>query len=706
MSDLKGKASSFQINNQSDIDEQWNKFENIFSTTVYTHAPLRPMTKKEIQLQSKPWLTKGIIKSGQIQKKMYKKCITKGDLALSSEYKTYRNKLTKIKQLSKKLYFQKAIEESGKNSKKLWKTINNIINYKDPKNSSIDRVEDENGNFITEAEQISNLMNKNFVSLVDNLMATNQYKDEEDNHPPFNSDRVLKSFFLRPFTVPEITNYIKSLDSNKSSRSDLPKICFLKISVEVIAPLITELFNQCIVQSVFPTSLKLAEVIPIHKSGPKTNINNYRPISLLSPFSKLFETHLCNCLTDFFNKNNVIYKKQFGFKENSSTDLAVIDTVDHITTCLENDLTTCSVFLDLAKAFNTVNHSILLQKLEKYGIRGDSLKLIESYIRSRKQMTRVNSFKSKQLEINTGVPQGSCLGPLLFLIYINDIHLNTAFSIRLFADDASLSLSHSCPRALETNVNNELKTIYKWLQRNKLFLNFSKTNYLIFSKKKTKHNFTITMANNILKEEQTTKYLGVTIDHKLSWKPHLSKLRTDLARACYALNKLKLYLNYTAMKSVYYSLFNSKLQYCITSWGGCAPTNLTTIMRLQKRAVRSVCSKSYLAPTNPLFIQTKILKLPDLYHLNICKLVRKMLDGKLEGNLELTNINQIHDHNTRLRSANNFYPSSCSTDLSKSGFSYTGPDLWRTVPEGLKCLNHKSFGHVYKRHLIKCYENE
>ena len=171
----------------------------------------------------------------------------------------------------------------------------------------------------------------------------------------YNTDRVSKSFFLKPFIEADIIKYINSLNNNKSSRSDLPRIQFLQISAEIIAPTITELFNQCIAQSIFPTSFKLAEIIPIHKTGAKSDMNNYRPIALLSPFSKIFELHLQKCLIEFFNKNNVINKKQFCFKENSSTDLAVLDTVEHISKALDKNLVTCSIFLDLAKAINTVD---------------------------------------------------------------------------------------------------------------------------------------------------------------------------------------------------------------------------------------------------------------------------------------------------------------------------------------------------------------
>ena len=324
LSDLQNVLSNFQIDNHSNINQTWDDFENLFTNTVYKHAPLRNLTRKEIKLRSKPWITKGILRSSKTQLKMFKNCIKRKDPTLTSEYKIFRNKLTRLKQLSKKLYFQKSVMQAQNNSKHLWKTINNIINYKNPKKSTLSHLEDKHGNKITDPEQISNIMNHNFVSIVDTLMENNQSDTQLENENLYKADRISKSFFLKPFTESEIVEYINSLDCNKSSRSDLPKIQFLKLSVEIIAPFINQLFNQCISQNTFPTSFKLSEIIPIYKTGSKTDTNNFRPIALLSPFSKIFEFHLHKCLMDFFIKNKVIYKKQFGFKESSSTDIAVL----------------------------------------------------------------------------------------------------------------------------------------------------------------------------------------------------------------------------------------------------------------------------------------------------------------------------------------------------------------------------------------------
>ena len=264
------------------------------------------------------------------------------------------------------------------------------------------------------------------------------------------------------------------MDCKKSNLSDSPKTKFLKISVNIIAPILTHIINCCIQEGVFPKSLKIAEVVPIFKSGSKTLCNNYRPISLLSPFTKIVESYLYNEINDFLSKNKVLYNLQYGFREKSSTELAVSQITDDLSDSIEKGMINCCIFLDLAKAFNTVNHEILLHKLEYYGIRGITLELMKSFLSNRQQLTRINNHKSSAKLINSGVPQGSILGPLLFLRYINDIAYTSDMKVRLYADDACLSLEHRDPIILEQKTNYELKKIYQWLENNKLITNVSK----------------------------------------------------------------------------------------------------------------------------------------------------------------------------------------------------------------------------------------
>ena len=267
--------------------------------------------------------------------------------------------------------------------------------------------------------------------------------------------------------------------------------------MDIISPILTVIFNTCIVEGTFPDLIKLAEIVPIFKSGSKTSYSNYRPISLLSPFAKIFESYIYFQLDDFLTKHNVIYNMQYGFRQQSSTELAVNHIVDDLSNCIDNKMVNCSVFLDLAKAFNTVDHCILIKKLEKCGVRGIALEIFKSFLAKRKQFTTVNGQKSTAKHIETGVPQGSTLGPLLFLVYINDLPFASTMKVRLFADDACLSVEHKNPETLELIVNKEPLKVQNWLDNNKLFINYSKSNFLIFTKRKLSHQFKIKLGNLI-----------------------------------------------------------------------------------------------------------------------------------------------------------------------------------------------------------------
>lgn len=699
--------SCLQCNDPQLIDKQWDKFEEIFNSTAFKHAPLKQLTKKEKKLNSKPWITKGILKSIKTKNRLYKKYMKKNSNEIKAFYKRYRNLLTRVKEQSKKLFLQDSIKQAGKDNKKLWRIVNNVINHKQPKKSVIDSVINPGtGKVVNNSSEISNLMNTNFVSLVDNLVK--KFTQPISTNTVLSSnqaDRVSDVFSLKPITIAEVKRYINELNDNKSTRSDLPKIFFLKISVNIISPVITTIFNNCISNGFFPTSLKVAEIIPIYKSGSKSDINNYRPISLLSPFSKILESHVHNNLNKFFEKHKVIYNNQFGFIKDSSTELAVINSVNDIISSIDDNKINCSIFLDLAKAFNSVNHTILLDKLDKYGVRGIALQLIENYLNNRIQRTIINSHVSKNLPINVGVPQGSCLGPLLFLIYVNDMHLCTKLKLQLFADDACLSLSHEDPIYLENTVNIELINIDNWLTNNKLFLNYSKSSFLIFNKKQHQHKFQISINNNILKQNHIAKYLGITIDDNLNWKPHINDLKLSLSRNCYALCKLKNYANIYTLKNVYYSLFYSKVKYCISSYGSTTKTNLNTIFNLQKRAIRFICSESYRAPTNQLFIKLKMLKLNEIHVLEICKLIHKILNNNLQGTLQLNSLDNIHSYNTRLKAKHNFFVNSCKTSLGKQGFNNIAAKFWRDIPNDLKKLNFGSFKFKLKQILLEKYSS-
>ena len=384
-------------------------------------------------------------------------------------------------------------------------------------------------------------------------------------------------------TPEDVKIYITQLNPQKASKSNSSPTKIIKLSVDIISPIICDIFNKCIEEAVFPDNLKSAEIRPVHKRGNKLNVSHFRPISILDPYSKIYETHINTELTGFMTKHNILHDSQFGFRTNSSTEMAVSQIIEDITIKFQNGEYTCAIFLDLAKAFDTVDHGILINKLRACGVRGLPLKLLQNYLNNRTQQTLINNTKSNTQTINCGIPQGSILGPLFFNTYINDIVNVSNFKIKLFADDACLLLSSKDAKDLEKKVNTELIKINQWRKLNKLSINFSKSYYMIFSNKKKNPKFNITMDGNKLTRTDDFKYLGIIIDHKLKWNKHIKYILNKILKVSYMLTKIRHYIDLNSLKLLYYSLVHSHLIYCLTTWGGAPNTTLQPLINIQKK---------------------------------------------------------------------------------------------------------------------------
>ena len=500
-----------------------------------TNIPEKEITISAKQFICEPWLTKGLIKCGQKQLHLYEKALKVRNEESLKKYKEYRSTLQRIKRRSKKDYFSKKCIEFKNNTKNLWRTINNIIKNNRDKASTINYLKIDKLK-ITNAQLITNEFARFFSSVGEKIASksgnSNIGLDEYLSKIPNQKNSV----FLTPCTEQEINDLIKNLPNKFSSGHDnITNVILKEIKAELVTPLAT-IFNSSLRTGIFPDQMKTANVVPLFKSGIHCLVNNYRPISLLPTISKLLEKVMYSRIYNFLTENDIFFKSQYGFQKKHSCEHAVTELVGEICKGLKNGKHTIALFLDLLKAFDSITHRILFDKLDRYGIRGVALDWFKSYlsersIRCKCQVANTsNVCYSDKYEIPIRCPQGSCLGPLIFLIYCNDLYRNLELCNGiLFADDTTLYKSHEDLRYLQWCIKNDLEILFDWFKANRLSLNGKKSVSILFSKNKEKIT-KINIPDLEIKFVESTKFLGLWLDERLSWNIHVDKLLGKIKR--------------------------------------------------------------------------------------------------------------------------------------------------------------------------------
>ena len=431
----------------------------------------------------------------------------------------------------------------------------------------------------------------------------------------------------------EITQIIQDL-SNTGAGIDGLSTKILKLLIPTITPHLVHLFNLCLSEGNFPSHFKRAIVVPIFKSGSPFSFTNYRPISLLPVLSKVLEKIVYSQLIAFFTNEEFLYPLQFGFRKNHSTYMPISLLYEKITCALSKNKTCSTIYLDFSKAFNTVNPAILLSKLDKYGVRNTALTFFTSYLTNRQQVVRCKSSTSGPPKLMTlGVPQGSVLGPLLFLIYINDIKHSTPSidfaEFYLFADDTALYLEEENCHQLQQSINQNLPHIITWLNCNRLTINAKKSNYQLFSNNKTVPDLNISIHEHPIQRCFTVKYLGVLIDEDLRWTSHIRSVENKVSRNIGMIGRAKFILNSDQLLLLHNSLILPFISYGLGVWGSTYVTKLNRLFILQKRIIRIIDHAEPLAHTAPLFKKYHVLKVHDLVTFTHLKVLHNFLCDKL-----------------------------------------------------------------------------
>ena len=423
--------------NSENTESAYKYFHEKYLFLLNKYAPLRKLTKKENKLKQNPWMTQGILKSISKKRKLFKKfkCSKlrdKDSNATYKNYKSYNDMINKLIKKCKRDYYQQYFQTHMKNSKMVWTGINKLLKRSKRKQRTI--YLEENNALVSNPQKVANRFNAYFLNVAENLCS--KIPLVEEKFDDYLKNRKDVNWIMEETTPDEIVKIVNDLDVKKSS--DIYNISpeLVKLSGPAVSHSLSIIFNMSIKEGCFPSAMKLAKIVPLHKGDSVLNVSNYRPISLLPIFSKIFERLIYNRLIKFIDDNHVLSKFQFGFQKNKSTEQAVTSIINHIHCARDNGQSAYCIFLDFAKAFDTVNHEILLAKLKHYGILGKPLKLLESYLKNRSQRTEVDGVLSDEGTIIHGVPQSSVLGPLLFLLYINDIcESSNIFKFFLFADD-------------------------------------------------------------------------------------------------------------------------------------------------------------------------------------------------------------------------------------------------------------------------------
>ena len=545
-------------------------------------------------------------------------------------FKSYRNLYNKTIRAAKKLFFERELLLNQSNLKKSWDLIRMALNKKVEKSSSISSLF-VNNITVTDPLSMANHFNEFFTSIASKIVdEINPTVHPRDINHDSDSDIPLFSFFNVPITEAEIVTATNLLQAKKTlDFTGISVWLVQKVILSISAPL-HHIFLQSFSNGIVPQQLKTAKIIPVIKSGKKDAMDNYRPISLLSCFSKIIEKIVCSRLTEFLDVNNLITKSQYGFRKKHATVHPLVHFLNFVSSSLDRKEHSVAIFCDLRKAFDTVDHKILLNKLGRMGIRGVELAWFQDYLSNRKQIVHINGSNSFLQNILIGVPQGSILGPLLFLIYINDLPLCSELLALLFADDTTLLLSDPDLDSLIARVNLEFKKISDFFRSLKLALHPAKTKFILFSNSSEARSKDISIfldfnnsnvdpdVNLISCLERVTcessvpaiKFLGIYIDPLLNFKFHIETVVSKVSRSLYFPRNSKHILTPTALKAVYYALVHCHFIYGIQIWSCTAPSNLNVLVSKQKIAIRLICGAKYNSHTEPLFKISRILPLP------------------------------------------------------------------------------------------------
>lgn len=653
--------------NETNPNKALDIWYNIFISVLDNHAPIR--TRRVKQADMPPWITPELIKATEIKKqlKVNKK---------SMEFKKQRNLVKKLVRKAKKSYFDSVVVNNH-DMRTIWKALKTITSNGNHPSSDLPENIDADS------------LNNHFVSVSDSLIKEskgNEYECPSKLIEFCNSRNSEQQPLCMPLlAVHEVGQFISSMKNKKSSGFDGISAKILKLALPYIVDSLTYIYNLCIEQSVFPDQLKHAKVIALPKPNrDKSDVNNYRPISLLSSLSKPLEKHIHNHLLKYLESQQLLYAYQSGFRPTFSCHTALTRLVESWLNNINKRYMSGIVFLDLSKAFDLINHDILLQKLSYYILNENVLQLIRSFLTNRTQQVISNGILSEPSLIKIGVPQGSTLGPLLFSVFINDMPLaisSPKVETDLFADDATLHTADKDITAISSELQRALYEVSEWCSVNDMVINPNKTESMVITTRQ-KHQLKPLLLNitvDGIPVQQVTKHrlLGVTVDNCLSWQNHIEVTCKILSRHLYVLSQLRHITDEYTRKIFYEAHIKSHIDYASTLWDGCCDNLFKKLRSLYRRSAKLINPDPSLTTDQKL---TSLEMLPLKEHLSLNKSIfmYKFFSGSLPS--------YLNDLLPKIKHSS-YATSRCALtlplpriDLAKTSLCYSGGTLWQSLP--------------------------
>ena len=680
-----------------DVDLAVNSLADVVFSCYDRHCPVIRRTVS-YKTKLKPWISDDI--RSDIRKRQHFDLLCKQGKMHKAVYRRFRNYVTSKIRAAKKSHFSRRFVQCKDNLKKTWRLINSVIkpNHELKVKTIVKLIDGES--IYSDPLHIAEKFNVDFANVGRRIAES--CPTVGDNFAYWLSGNYCSSFQYSPLSSSDVFKIMNSLE-NKSCPVSVVPIRVHKYISDIVSPILCILINKSVISGVFPESLKMARVIPLHKGGDSTSTANYRPISILSCYSKIYEKAVHRQLYRYFEDKEIFFNGQFGFRKGRGTSQSCIGLMQYLYDNLDKGNNVLSLFLDFQKAFDSVDHRVLLYKLYHYGIRGFAHDWLKSYLSGRSQCVTVDNVTSSTCFLTHGVPQGSVLGPFLFLVLINDLpNSSNILRFNLFADDSTVTYSFS-PRnsnLVSNIVNRELDQIFKWLCSNKIKINAEKTKFIIFS---YRHKVTIPelkLGESVLEQAVSAKFLGLLLDENLRFDLHIEHIARKVSKSSGILNKVKHHFPTNIMLNLYYSLIYPYLTYAIESWFN-APNYLTNrITVLQKRCLRNVYNLPYDAHTIDYFITSKILTLPYIYRRQVLIYMFKTINAGYDCNLlnMLVRNREVHSVNTRNR--NDFVLPRYRRTISQNCILFKGVELWNSLPMVIR--NAKSL-FIFKKHIGELY---